>query len=115
MKQKIEITNPRLARIAKDALDLGGKLELVSRSTGSGETVHAWIKHTTKGLKLKAKTGGDVVDFGVADLETILKDWVDRACSTWSEAAKTMVVLPLKDAPKTSRGHNVFYIRATVA
>ncbi len=113
MKTKIEITNPRLNRLAKETLDAGGKLELVSRSTGSGETVHSWIKADKTGFKWRSGITAKAVAYEISMLDATLKDWLDRACSKYDTETKALVTLALKDAPKTASGKNVFYIRST--
>lgn len=113
MKSKIEFTNPRMQALAFEAIEAGGKLELVSRSSGSGETVHAWVKTDRDRLKFRDGVMGTATVIEPTQLDEVLKKWRIHACSMYSEAARGMVEVPLKDALKTKTGKMVFYVRAT--
>jgi len=113
MKQKIEFTNPRHGRICSDALAAGGKIEFVARSSGSGESVMAWVKKGKKGFITRSISKVTQEPFEIGQLETTLGEWLTYTCTKWDEKAKEEVVVPLKDANRTSRGLIGFYIRVT--
>jgi len=113
MRNKIEFLDPKFSEKIFEAIALGGKVEFVSRSLGSGETVHGWIKMDGV-LRCRRTVGGPVEAITEESIADVLQLWNDKLCSVYDPATKSFPVIPIEHVRRTRSGLLPFYIRATI-
>lgn len=112
-QEKVEFDDNYLLRV-REFLSSGGdgKAAFISRSSGSGENSHAFLRKSEGVITFKGETYTKEEAFaGIDDVQGVLLGWEQRMRSRW--AGSGMKVFPMEETPRNRNGKLPYYIKLT--